>query len=541
MKKLKGIGVSNGINIGKAFLYSFEPIEVGTEEKDSISIEEKKKVLELAILASKEEIQSLYENLKRAKAYKEADIFEAHILFLDDPTIIEKVDSYLNKGFSLAPAVRRSFEEIASQMETMKNEYFKERAKDILDVSDRLLRHILNKPIPDLSFLPSPSIIVAKDITPSDTASLDRKNVLGFVTDLGGITSHTAILAEALGIPAVVGLKNITGQVKNGETIAIDGETGEVVIEPDKQTIEAFEEKKKILEEKRKVFETIKFMPAVTRSGRKIEISANIGSPKDADLALENGADGVGLYRTEFLFLDRNAPPTEEEQFEAYKIVLEKFKEKPVIIRTLDIGGDKQIPYLNLEKELNPFLGVRAIRLCFQRVDLFKTQLRAILKASIFGHPLIMYPMIAVKEEILRANEILNEVKGELTKEGILFNKDIPVGIMVETPSSALNAEELIDYVDFFSIGTNDLTQYTFAADRTNNALSYLYQPLNPALLKLVKMTIDASHKKGKWTGMCGELAGDPEAIPKLVELGIDELSMSPSRIPEAKKVVMKL
>jgi len=541
MEKLKGVGVSKGIAIGEVFLYLPEEIKVDINERDNIPVSDKKKKLEITKDKSRKEIQSIYEKMKSGKTEKEAGIFEAQALFVDDPTLDERIMELIEQGFTLIAAVKKVFSEAAEEMEQMENEYFKQRAKDIHDVSSRLIHHILGKPLPDLSYLPKSSIIVARDLTPSDTASLDRKNVFGFATDMGGATSHTAIIAETLGIPAIVGLKNVTEKVKHGDPIIINGETGEVFIYPNDDTEKLFIEKISLIEKEKSKLEKVKFLQAITKSGIKIEVSANIGSPNDADIAIKQGADGVGLFRTEFLFLDRNTPPTEEEQLKAYKAVLEKFNGKYVIIRTLDIGGDKQIPYLNLQKELNPFLGVRAIRLCFEKVVLFKIQLRAILRASVYGKALIMYPMIAVKEEVLKANEILNAVKEELTKEGILFDKDIQVGIMVEIPSAALNAEELSDYVDFFSIGTNDLTQYTFAADRTNEALSYLYQPLNPALLKLVKMTIDASHKKGKWTGMCGELAGDPEAIPILVELGIDELSMAPSKIPFAKKIIKEL
>ncbi len=541
MEKLKGIGVSRGIAIGEVFLYLPEEIKVDINEKDNIPVSDKKKKLEITKDKSRKELQSIYEKMKSGKTEKEAGIFEAQALFVDDPTLEEKIMELIERGFTLIAAVKKVLGEAAEEMEQMENEYFKQRAKDIRDVSNRLIRHILDKPLPDLSCLPKASIIVARDLTPSDTASLDRKNVFGFTTDMGGATSHTAIIAETIGIPAVVGLKNVTEKVKHGDPIIINGETGEVFIHPDDDTKKLFIEKISLIRKEKSKLEKIKFLQAITKNGIKIEVSANIGSPNDADIAIKQGADGVGLFRTEFLFLNRNTPPAEEEQLKAYKTVLEKFNGKPVIIRTLDIGGDKQIPYLNLQKELNPFLGVRAIRLCFERIVLFKTQLRAILRASVYGKALIMYPMIAVKEEILKANEILNAVKEELTKERIPFDKDIQVGIMVEIPSAALNAEELSDYVDFFSIGTNDLTQYTFAADRTNEALSYLYQPLNPALLKLVKMTIDASHKKGKWTGMCGELAGDSESIPILVKLGIDELSMTPSKIPLAKKIIREL
>ena len=541
MEKLKGVGVSKGIAIGEVFLYLPEEIKVDINERDNIPVSDKKKKLEITKDKSRKELQSIYEKMKSGKTEKEAGIFEAQALFVDDPTLDERITELIEQGFTLIAAVKKVFGEAAEEMEQMENEYFKQRAKDIRDVSSRLIHHILGKPLPDLSYLSKSSIIVARDLTPSDTASLDRKNVFGFATDMGGATSHTAIIAETLGIPAIVGLKNVTEKVKHGDPIIINGETGEVFIYPNDDTEKLFIEKISLIEKEKSKLEKVKFLQAITKSGIKIEVSANIGSPNDADVAIKQGADGVGLFRTEFLFLDRNTPPTEEEQLKAYKAVLEKFNGKHVIIRTLDIGGDKQIPYLNLQKELNPFLGVRAIRLCFEKVVLFKIQLRAILRASVYGKALIMYPMIAVKEEVLKANEILNAVKEELTKEGIPFDKDIQVGIMVEIPSAALNAEELSDYVDFFSIGTNDLTQYTFAADRTNEALSYLYQPLNSALLKLVKMTIDASHKKGKWTGMCGELAGDPEAIPILVELGIDELSMAPSKIPFAKKIIKEL
>jgi len=518
VKSVHGISASKRIVIGKPYFYIFEDIDINVNEKDSLSFKKKKKILEKAIKETKAEIKTLYKKIKKS-AKKEAEIFQAHLLFLEDPIITEKITELIGQGFSTIASVSRAFEENANAMEQMENIYFRERAKDIRDVSERLIRSILHKPKSNLSSLPYPAIVVARDLTPSDTASLDKKNVLGFVTEIGGITSHTAILAEALGIPAVVGAKGIIDMVKDNSY------------------------KKRIIriEKEKKELEKIKYLDAITKEGKRIEVSANIGKTEDADIALQEGAEGIGLFRTEFLFLGRTTPPTEEEQYEAYKMVLEKFKSKPIIVRTLDIGGDKQIPYLNLDKELNPFLGVRAIRLCLIRKELFKTQLRAILRASIYGKVRIMYPMIAIKEEIEQANKVLEEVKAEFIKENIAFDKNIEVGIMIEIPSAALSADELADYVDFFSIGTNDLMQYTFAADRTNQNLNYLYKPLHPAILQLIKMTIDASHKKGKWTGMCGELAGDPEAIPKLVEMGIDELSMSPSKIPEAKKIIRNL
>lgn len=540
MKKIHGIGVSKGIAIGEPLLYVVEDIQIDENERDPLPFEEKKRILGKAIEETKSEIETLYEKTKKS-AEKEAEIFQAHLLFLEDPTLIDKIDGFMKQGFTVAASVKKAFEENALMMEKMENQYFRERAKDLRDVSERIIRHILNKKAPNLPSLPCPLIVVARDLTPSDTASLDKKNLLGFIMEIGGVTSHTAILAEALRIPAVVGARGIIEAVKNENMIILNGESGEVIIEPDEETLKYYRKEMERLTKEKEESEEIKFLEAVTKEGKRIEVSANIGKPEDADIALQEGAEGVGLFRTEFLFLDRTTPPTEDEQFEAYRIVLEKFKGKSVIIRTLDIGGDKQIPYLNMGKELNPFLGVRAIRLCLKRKDLFKTQLRAILRASTYGKAKIMYPMVAVKEEIEQANAILNEVKEELKKENILFDKDIEMGIMIEIPSAALDAEELANYVDFFSIGTNDLTQYTFAADRTNENLNYLYKPIHPAMLKLIKMTIDASHKKGKWTGMCGELAGDPEAIKILVKLGIDELSMSPQKIPEAKKVIRNL
>jgi len=539
MKKLKGIGVSKGIVVGSARLYENSELEI-EKGKDQLPYEGKLRILRDGIEKMIGELQQSYECIKATNP-KEAEIFEAHILFLGDPTLLERIGSTLKEGYGVAYSIMESFEESAKQMEQLENQYFRERARDIRDVSEGLIRTILNRPRIGPILLSEPSIVVAHDLTPSDTAHLDRNNVLGFVTEKGGATSHTAILAEALGIPAVVGVEDALLEIRDTEELIIDGIEGLVIIEPEEETTNMYRARKNELEEESSdLRENAKHLGA-RKSGKTIEVAANIGSPRDVDMALEMGADGVGLYRTEFLFLDRDSAPTEEEQFEAYRVVLEKFNGKPVIVRTLDIGGDKEIPYLNLEKELNPSLGMRAIRLCLRNRDLFKSQLRAILRASIYGKARIMYPMIAVKEEVIEANGVLEEVKKELREEGIGFDKSMEVGIMVEIPSAALNAGELADCVDFFSIGTNDLTQYTFAADRTNEKLSYLYQPLNSAVLNLIKMTVDASHKKGRWTGVCGELAGDPEAIPTIVRLGIDELSMSSQKIPLAKKILSGL
>jgi len=539
MKFISGISVSKGISIGKAKLYKRSEIEI-KEEKDSVKYKEKQNILNLGIKQTKSEIEKIYESLK-VNNPKEAEIFQAQLLFLEDPILLKKINSLLKEGYTVAYSIRSSFYEVAGQMEKMKNIYFKERANDIKDVLERLLRNILKKPKTSLSNLAGQVIVVAKDLAPSDTANINRKNVLGLITEKKGVTSHTAILAEAFRIPAVVGVKGALRDIKDGMEIIIDGIDGKIITEPDNEIKDEYISRKNKLEQEELELKESSKTLTFTKSGRKIEVTANIGSPEDADIALEMGADGVGLYRTEFLFLGRSSSPSEEEQFEAYKVVLEKFNNRPVIIRTLDIGGDKKIPYLNFENDLNPFLGVRGIRVCLMRKDLFRTQLRAILRASNFGKARIMYPMIAVKDEVIEANNILVEMKKELEERKILFDKNIEVGIMVEIPSAALNAEVLSDYVDFLSIGTNDLTQYTFAADRTNDNLSYLYQPLDPSILKLIEITVEATHKKGKWAGVCGELAGDIKATKILVELGVDELSMSPQKIPHVKKIIKKL
>ena len=538
---LHGIGIFQNVIIGKTFLYLPEKLIIN-HDKQRINIKEELRVFEKAVEKSKLQIKALMDRIKGRISEKDLDIFNSHLLILEDPIFLSKVKEYINNDeLSAENAVKKAENYLEDLFSHVESNYIRLRINDIKDVCDRVIRNILGKPKPDLSSLPYPAIVVAEDLTPSDTAALDRENVLGFATDKGSLTSHTAILAEALGIPAVVGLKEVTKCVKNGDVLILDGEKGIVIVDPDEETLERYRKRKEKIEKEEKLLDKVKFLPIFTKTGKRIEISANIGRPEEADMAIKSGAEGIGLFRTEFLFLDRREPPSEEEQFKAYKSVIEKFKDKPVIIRTLDIGGDKQIPYLNLEKELNPFLGVRAIRLCLKRKDLFKTQLKAILRAGVFGNVKIMYPMIAVKDEIVEANNILEEVKKELKKEGKEFKENIEVGIMIEIPSAALMADELIKYVDFFSIGTNDLIQYTFAADRTNENVSYLYRPLSDAILNLIKMTIDASHKYGKWTGVCGEMAGDTKAIPELIKLGIDELSMTPQKIPKAKFTIMNL
>ncbi len=536
---LKGIGIGNKISIGKVFIYEKKSIEV-SEEKDQIPYEAKIEKLKELFEEVKRELDETYLEAKKL-APKEAEIFLFHKGILEDKYVLEKIKSYLRKSYSLAYSISAAFYEIRKEFENMEQELFRERAKDIEDIRERVLEKILDVKTFTLSKLPYPCIVIARDLTPSDTANLDLEKILGFVTEEGSRTSHTAILAQALGIPAVLGIKGIISQVSNEEEIIIDSEEGMVILKPSEEEKRAYLLKK---EEKDKYYSELlefKDLPAVTSKGRRIKIFANIGNEKEGELAIGMGAEGVGLFRTEFIFLNRDTPPSEEEQFEVYKKVVEIFKGKTVIIRTLDIGGDKEIPYLNLERENNPFLGVRGIRLCLFERELFKIQLRAILRAAKYGDVWIMYPMVALKREVEEANRILEETKRELEEEGKEFGKNVKVGIMVEVPSIALALEEVINMIDFVSIGSNDLIQYTFAADRTNEKLRYLYIPNHKAMVKLIENVVRICHEFGKEVGVCGEMAGEEEFVPLLVDLGVDELSMAPSKIPLVKKRIRGL
>ena len=423
--------------------------------------------------------------------------------------------------------------------ESIDNEYMRERAADIKDLTNRIIRHLLGAKIVDLAALEEEVVLVAHDLTPSDTATMNKSKVLGFLTDIGGRTSHTAIMARTLEIAAVVGLTDITTKAKDGDYIVFNGDTGEVILNPDEEIMTKYTKLKTEFEEYRKSLELLKGKPSVTLDGRHVELAGNIGSPKDVEGLIKNDAEGVGLYRTEFLYMDKeDAFPTEEEQYEAYKAVLEGMDNKPIVIRTLDIGGDKELPYFEMESEMNPFLGYRAIRICLDRKDIFKTQLRALYRASVHGKLRIMFPMISSLEELLAAKEVVAEVKDELKAEEVAFADDVEVGMMIEIPSAAVISDILAKHVDFFSIGTNDLIQYTCAVDRMNQKISHLYNQFNPAVLRLIKTVIDNAHKEGKWVGMCGESAGDQRMIPILLGFGLDEFSMSPISILPARKLI---
>jgi len=537
---MKGIGASPGIAIGKVLLKTEDKIEVVKKTIDDINAELDK--LEMALDKSKAQLESLYNHALKTMGEKEAQIFEAHKMILDDPEFFGQVkDKIRTEKINGDWAIKEITEMFVEIFENMDNEYMKERAADIKDVSTRVIKHILGIDITDFSKLEEEVIIVAEDLTPSDTAQMNKEKVLGFVTEIGGKTAHSAIMARTLEIPAVVGVEGITKKVKNNDLIIFDGDLGKVYINPEQEMIEEYNKKKAEYENLRKKLNGLKGEKSITADGVQVELVANIGTPKDVDGVISNDGEGVGLFRTEFLYMDRDKLPTEEEQFEAYKEVAVRLKDKPIVIRTLDIGGDKELSYMDLQKEMNPFLGYRAIRLCLDRVDIFKTQLRALLRASAFGDIRIMFPMISSIAELREAKKITEEVKEELRTENISFNEDVEIGMMIEIPSAAIMSDLFAKEVDFFSIGTNDLIQYTTAVDRGNRKISHLYNQFHPALLRLIKQVIDNGHKEGIWVGMCGEVAGDPKLIPILIGMGLDEFSMSPISILRARWIIKNI
>lgn len=536
-KLINGIAASDGVAIAKAYLL-VEPDLSFTNEKVTDTDAEIQKFRN-ALEASKIELTKIRNNAEKQLGPDKAAIFDAHLLVLDDPELIQPIeDKIANEKVSAPEALDEVTSQFITIFESMDNEYMRERAADIRDVSKRVLAHLLGVELPNPSMIDESVIIVGNDLTPSDTAQLNKEFVQGFVTNIGGRTSHSAIMSRSLEIAAVVGTKSVTKEVKQGDMVIVDGITGDVIVDPTEDELVAYQNKRERFFEDKKELQKLRDAETVTIDGEHAELAANIGTPDDLYGVMENGAEGIGLYRTEFLYMGRDQMPTEDEQFEAYKKVLETMKDKRVVVRTLDIGGDKELPYLNLPKGMNPFLGYRAIRLCLDQQDIFRTQLRALLRASAYGKLNIMFPMVATINEFRDAKAILLEEKENLKNDGHDVSDEIELGIMVEIPSTAALADIFAKEVDFFSIGTNDLIQYTMAADRMSERVSYLYQPYNPAILRLVKQVIEASHKEGKWTGMCGEMAGDETAIPLLLGLGLDEFSMSATSILKARRQI---
>ena len=538
---LQGIAASDGIAIAKVYTLtepdlSFTKISVEDTDKEISRLEE-------ALVVSTKEIELIKETALKNLGEEEAQVFEAHLMVLSDPELVGQVkDAITSQKVNAEHALKEVSDMFISIFAGMEdNPYMQERAADIRDVSKRILANLLGVKIPSPATIKDEVVVVAGDLTPSDTAQLNRKYVKAFVTDIGGRTSHSAIMARSLEIPAIVGTKEITSLAKDGDLIIIDGLSGDVFLNPSEDVVAEYRAKAEAFAAQQAEWEKLKDADTFTKDGHQVELAANIGTPKDLEGVIHNGAEGVGLYRTEFLYMDSHDMPTEEDQFEAYKAVLEGMNGKPVVVRTMDIGGDKELPYLPLPHEMNPFLGYRAIRISLNEPEMFRTQLRALLRASVYGKLRIMFPMIATLNDFRGAKALLEEEKAKLVAEGVAVSDDIQVGIMIEIPAAAVLAHQFAKEVDFFSIGTNDLIQYTMAADRMNERVSYLYQPYNPSILTLIKHVIDSAHKEGKWAGMCGEMAGDQTAVPLLVGLGLDEFSMSASSVLKTRSLISKL
>lgn len=542
-KMLKGIAASDGVAVAKAYLLVQPDLSFETVTVEDISAEEAR--LDAALAASQDELSVIREKAVESLGEEAAAVFDAHLMVLADPEMTGQIKETIRAKQVNAEAalteVTNMFIAIFESMDD--NPYMQERAADIRDVTKRVLANLLGKKLPNPATIDEESIIVAHDLTPSDTAQLNKKFVKAFVTDIGGRTSHSAIMARTLEIAAVLGTNNITELVKDGDILAVSGITGEVVINPTEEQIAEFKAAGEAYAKQKAEWAQLKDAPTVTADGKHFELAANIGTPKDVEGVNDNGAEAVGLYRTEFLYMDSQDFPTEEDQYEAYKAVLEGMNGKPVVVRTMDIGGDKELPYFDLPKEMNPFLGYRALRISISETgnQMFRTQLRALLRASVHGKLRIMFPMVALLTEFRTAKGILEEEKAKLVAEGVAVADDIEVGIMIEIPAAAMLADQFAKEVDFFSIGTNDLVQYTFAADRMSSGVSYLYQPFHPSILRLVKHVIDSAHAEGKWTGMCGEMAGEAIAAPLLIGLGLDEFSMSATSILSQRKLIRSM
>ncbi|WP_262316114.1 phosphoenolpyruvate--protein phosphotransferase [Lacticaseibacillus parakribbianus] len=540
-KQLKGIAASDGIATAKAYMLvqpdlSFSQSTIEDPEKEIDRLHD-------ALDQSNGELKIIREKAAESLGEEEAQVFDAHMMILADPEFTGAIESKIKDDKVNAETALKSVSDmfIATFEAMVDNPYMQERAADIRDVATRILAHLLGRPLPNPALIDSEVIVVAHDLTPSDTAQLNKKYVKAFVTDIGGRTAHSAIMARSLEIPAVVGTQEITTSVKEGQLLTVDGLTGDITIDPSEAQVVASQKEAKAYADQKAEWALLKTAKSVTADGKHFDIAANIGTPKDLDGVLANGAEAIGLYRTEFLYMDSAELPTEDDQFEAYKKVLETMSPKPVVVRTMDIGGDKHLPYLPLPEEQNPFLGYRAIRISLDKQDIFRTQLRALLRASAFGELRIMFPMIATIQEFEAAKAIFLEEKGKLEADGVKVSDSIQLGMMIEIPAAAVLADQFAKHVDFFSIGTNDLIQYTMAADRGNEHVSYLYQPYNPSILRLIKNVIDAAHKEGKWAGMCGEAAGDPIMVPILLGMGLDEYSMSATSVLKIRSLMKRL
>ncbi|WP_406812510.1 phosphoenolpyruvate-protein phosphotransferase PtsI [Histophilus somni] len=536
---ISGITASPGIVFGKALVLKEEKIVLDTQKIKDEQIDIEVARFYSGRTAAIEQLIAIKDRALVSLGEEKAAIFEGHLMILEDEELEEEILDYLRSNkVNAGVAASKIIDQQVAMLSEIDDEYLQERAGDIRDIGNRLIKNILGMKIVDLGDINEEAILVAYDLTPSETAQLNLDKVLGFITDIGGRTSHTSIMARSLELPAIVGTNDITSKVNTGDYLVLDAVNNAIYVNPTQEEIERLKALERQLAEEKAELAKLKDLPALTLDGHQVDVVANIGTIRDCEGADRNGAEGVGLYRTEFLFMDRDQLPTEEEQFIAYKEVVEAMNGRLVVLRTMDIGGDKDLPYLNLPKEMNPFLGWRAIRIGMDRREILHAQLRAVLRASAFGKLAVMFPMIISVEEIRELKSVIESLKQELRDEGKAFDENLQVGVMVETPAAAINAKFLAKEVDFFSIGTNDLTQYTLAVDRGNELISHLYNPMTPAVLNLIKHVIDASHQEGKWTGMCGELAGDENATLLLLGMGLDEFSMSAISIPRIKKLI---
>lgn len=543
VEMLKGIAASDGVAVAKAYLLVQPDLSFSKVSVEDTAAEEAR--LDDALAKSTAELQQIRDKAAQTLGEAEAQVFDAHLMVLSDPEMIGQIkQNVTNNKVNAEAALKEVTDMYIGMFEAMDdNAYMQERAADIKDVAKRILAHLLNVTLPNPSMINEEVVVVAHDLTPSDTAQLDRNFVKAFVTDIGGRTSHSAIMARSLEIPAIVGTMEITAKVKAGDILAVNGIIGDVIVNPTDDQAAEFVEAGKAYADQKAEWEKLKDAETVTADGKHFELAANIGTPKDLEGVHNNGAEAVGLYRTEFLYMDSPDFPTEEDQYKAYKAVLEGMAGKPVVVRTMDIGGDKELPYLKLPHEMNPFLGYRALRISLSELgdDMFRTQLRALLRASAHGNLRIMFPMVATLKEFRTAKKMYEEERQKLIDEGVEISNEIQVGIMIEIPAAAVLADKFAKEVDFFSIGTNDLIQYTMAADRMNERVSYLYQPYNPSILRLIKNVIDSAHAEGKWAGMCGEMAGDQTAVPLLVGMGLDEFSMSATSVLKTRSLMKRL